>query len=113
MGDHLGPAVNAVVGFSLPLGPRVSLRPGIRAGRLWQTSESCPNRCAFDSYLVEAAIRYRGPSGFLFELGLPLAGWLPVGPDAGETQPHLTFYTLATPDIMLFSSLLFGYAFDL
>jgi hypothetical protein len=111
-GGRRGPAINAYVGEALPLSAHWSLRPGFRFVRWWQTVEGCPGTCTFDAFLAEVGLRYRGPSGFLFELGLPIVGWLPVGPAAGQTEPHLQFYTLATGDLALFQTLLFGYAFD-
>jgi len=113
VGGRRGPAVNAYLGEALPLTAHWSVRPGFRFVRWWQAVEGCQGSCTFDAYLAEVGLRYRGPSGFLFEFGLPIVGWLPVGPAAGETEPHLHFYTLATGDLALFQTLLFGYAFDL
>jgi hypothetical protein len=113
VGERRGPALNAYVGDSVRLGPRWSLRPGFRFVRSWQAVADCPTGCTFDLYIGEIGIRYRGPSGFLFEYGLPLFGWLPVGPSAGETHPHLSFYTLATGEMAFASTLLAGFTFDL
>jgi hypothetical protein len=112
-GDSRGPALNAYVGYNVPLSRHWSLRPGMLAVRSWQIVSSCPTRCRFDAYVASAAIRYRGSSGFVFEYGLPLLGWLPVGPDVGETQPHLKFYTIATPDMFFFETLVIGWSFDI
>jgi hypothetical protein len=113
VGMRRGPAFNAYAGETVPLGSGWALRPGFRFVRSWQTVEGCPTGCTFDFYLGEIALRYRGPSGFLFEYAMPLGGWLPVGPDAGETQPHLKFYTIATGELAIASTLLFGFTFDL
>jgi len=112
-GNRRGPAVNAFLGDTVRLGSRWSLRPGIRVARSWLTVDACPRGCTFDFYLGEIGLRYRGPSGFLFECGVPLFGWLPVGPAVGETQPHPRFYTLATGEMAFASTLLFGFTFDL
>ncbi len=110
-GRALGPSVNAYLGYQIPLGERWSFRPGFRAARSWLSVEGCPQTCAFDFFIAEAAIRYRGTSGFVFEYGLPLLAWVPVGPAPGETAPHLQLYTLATGDTLLLGTLFLGYAF--
>jgi hypothetical protein len=106
-----GPAVNGYVGYHVSLGEHWGLRPGVRAGLLRQQNDSCPHTCSYESLIVDAAIRYRGTSGFVFEYGLPLFGWVPVGPDAGETGPHLKAYSIATGDLALYGTLLVGYSF--
>lgn len=113
IGERFGPAFNAYLGETVPIGSRWAVRPGFRFVRSWQTVEVCPTVCTFDFYVGELALRYRGPSGFLFEWGIPLFGWLPVGPNVGETQPHPVFYTLATGELAFASTVLFGFTFDL
>ncbi len=113
VGERRGPAINAYLGETVLLRSRWSLRGGARFVRSWQAVESCPTGCRFDFFMGEVGLRYRGPSGFLFEFGLPIFGWLPVGPSPGETQPHLAFYTLATGEMALASTVLFGFTFDL
>jgi hypothetical protein len=114
VGERRGLALNAYIGETVPLhSAGWSLRPGFRFLRSWQTVEGCPMGCTFDFYVGEIGMRYRGPSGFLFEFALPLAGWIPVGPDAGETQPHPKFYTIATAELMFVSTVLVGFTFDL
>jgi hypothetical protein len=110
-GVNKGPAVNGYVGYHIPLGAGFALRPGVRAARLWQTNERCQGTCVFDSLTVEAAIRFQSRSGFVVSYGLPLLAWLPVGPDPGQTQPHLQSYTLSTGDTAFFGTLFFGHAF--
>jgi hypothetical protein len=112
-GSVLGPSLNAYLGYQIPLSEHWSLRPGFRAARSWLSVEGCPHTCTFDFLVTEAAIRYRGSSGFVFEYGLPLFTWVPVGPSAGQTAPHLKFYTLATGDTLLLGTVLLGYAFKL
>jgi hypothetical protein len=113
-GGRLGPSVNAYVADTVPLGPRWSLRPGFRFARSWLAASDCPTGCAFDFYVGEVGFRYRGPSGALLELGVPLFGWAPVAPKTGESHPsHLTFYTLATGELALLSTVLIGLTFDL
>jgi hypothetical protein len=110
-GGGLGPSVNAYLGYQIPLSKQWSLRPGFRAARSWLSVESCPQTCRFDFFVTEVAIRYRGSSGFVFEYGLPLLAWVPVGPDAGENAPRLKPYTVATGDTLLLGTVLLGYAF--
>ena len=109
-GRASGPSVNAYLGYQIPLGEHWSLRPGFRAARSWLSIENCPQRCTFDFFIAETAVRYRSSSGFVFEYGLPLLAWAPVGPAAGETAPHLKLYTLGTGDTLLLGTVLFGYA---
>jgi hypothetical protein len=113
VGERRGPAFNVYVGETIFLGAHWSLRPGFLFERSWQTVTGCPVGCTFDVFLAEIAIRYQAPSGFLFDFGLPAFGWIPVGPDAGDTEPHLRFYTLATGDLALVGTLLVGYGFSL
>jgi hypothetical protein len=113
VGERGGPAFNVYLGESIRLGTHWSLRPGVRFERAWQTVQGCPTGCTFDLFLVEAAVRYQASSGFLVQFGLPIVGWVPVGPDAGEAAPHLQFYTLATGDLAMLATLFVGYAFDL
>jgi len=114
VGERRGLAFNAYVGETVRLGSAGwSLRPGFRFLRSWQTVDICPTGCRFDFYVGEIGLRYRGPSGFLFEFAVPLFGWIPVGPDRGETTSHSVFYTLATSELMLASTVLFGFTFDL
>jgi hypothetical protein len=113
VGERRGPAFNFYLGETIFLGAHWSLRPGFRFERSWQTVTGCPTGCTFDVFLAEIAIRYQAPSGFLFDFGLPAFGWIPVGPDAGDTEPHLRFYTLATGDLALVGTLLVGYGFSL
>ena len=114
VGERRGPAFNAYIGETVRLhSPGWALRPGFRFLRSWQTVDVCPTGCTFDFYVGEIGLRYRGPSGFLFELDVPLFGWIPVGPDRGETQPHPVFYTLATSELMFASTVLIGFTFDL
>lgn len=112
-GARHGPAFNAYAGETVRLGSRWALRPGFRFLRSWQGVDRCPTGCTFDFYLGEIALRYHGPSGFLFEYAMPLGGWLPVGPGPGQTQPHLKFYTIATGELAIASTLLVGFTFDL
>jgi hypothetical protein len=103
--------VNAYLGYQIPLSEHWSFRPGFRGARAWLSVAGCPHICTFDFFVTEAAIRYRGSSGFVFEYGLPLLAWVPEGPAVGETAPHLQLYTLATGDTFLLGTILFGYAF--
>jgi hypothetical protein len=109
-GRRLGPSVNAYVGDTVRLRSRWSLRPGFRFVRSWLTTADC--RCRYDFYVGEIAFRYHGPTGFLFEVGLPLFGWIPVT-DRADPQPHSKFYTLATGELAVVSTLLVGFTFDL
>ena len=109
-GGRLGPSVNAYAGDTVRLGSRWSLRPGFRFVRSWLTAADC--RCRYDFYVGEIALRYHGPTGFLFEAGLPLFGWIPVT-EHGAPQPHSKFYTAATGDLAFVSTLLVGFTFDL
>lgn len=111
-GGRLGPAVSAYVGDTIHLRSRWSLRPGFRFVRTWRAPIDCRADCRFDIYLAEVGFRYRGPSGFVFEYGLPLFAWLPVS-TARDTQSHLSFYTLATGDLLLVGTVLVGFTFDL
>jgi len=113
VGERRGPAFNVYLGETVRIGTNWSLRPGFRFVRSVETGDPCPTGCAFDFYAGEIGLRYRGPSGFLFEYGLPLFGWMPVGPNPGETQPHLAFYTIATGELAFATTLLVGYSFDL
>jgi hypothetical protein len=109
-GGRLGPSVNAYAGDNVRLGSRWSLRPGFRFVRAWLTTADC--RCRYDFYVGEIAFRYHGPTGFLFEAGLPLFGWIPVT-EHGDPQPHSKFYTAATGELAFVSTLLAGFTFDL
>jgi hypothetical protein len=114
VGERRGLALNAYVGETVPLhSSGWALRPGFRFLRSWQNVAACPAGCTFDFYVGEIGLRYRGPSGFLFEFAVPLFGWIPVGPDAGETQPHPKLYTIATGELMVVSTVLLGFTFDL
>jgi len=111
-GGRLGFAVNAYAGDTVPLGSRWSLRPGFRFVRSWLTTTNCPTGCSDDFYIGEIGFRYRGPTGFLYQLGIPLFGWVPVL-ERGDTQEHLKFYTLATGELAFFSTVVVGFTFDL
>jgi hypothetical protein len=114
VGERNGPAFNAYVGETVRLrSSGWALRPGFRFLRSWQTIEPCPTGCTFDFYVGEIGLRYRGPSGFLFEFAVPLFGWIPVGPVRSETQPHPVFYTIATGELMFVTTVLVGFTFDL
>jgi hypothetical protein len=80
---------------------------------MWGKAEACTPRCKFDFVTVETALHYRGPSGFVFEFGFPFVAWIPMGPDSGETEPHLKLYVLNGEVMGFLSSVLFGYAFSL
>jgi hypothetical protein len=111
-GRRLGPSVNAYAGDTLRLGSRWSLRPGFRFARSWLTTTECTTGCRYDFYIGELGFRYRGPTGFLFEAGLPLFGWIPVT-EHGDPQPHSKFYTLATGELAFVSTVMVGFTFDL
>ena len=111
-GGRLGFSVNAYAGDTVRLGSRWSLRPGFRFARSWLTATDCATGCRYDFYIGEIAFRYRGPTGFLFDVGLPLFGWIPVM-EHGDQQPHSKFYTLATSELALVSTVLVGFTFDL
>jgi hypothetical protein len=105
-------SVGGHIGYQLPFGAsdaRWSLRPEARFSRLWMKTADCsPPSCTYDFVVLEMAAHYQGPSGFVFEVGLPVVAWLPVGPDAGETKTHLKAFTY--PDTAFFTSVLLGYA---
>jgi hypothetical protein len=111
-GGRLGFSVNAYAGDTVPLGTRWSLRPGFRFVRSWQSAADCPTPCRFDFYIGEIGFRYRGPTGLLYQLGIPLFGWVPVL-ERGESQTHLKFYTLATSELAFFTTVVVGFTFDL
>ena len=112
VGGRLGFSINAYAGDTVPLGPHWSLRPGFRFVRSWLTTTACPTGCTDDFYIGEIGFRYRGPTGFLYELGIPLVGWVPVL-ERGDTREHLTFYTLATGELAFFTTVVVGFTFDL
>ena len=111
-GRRLGPSVNAYVGDTVRVRSHWSLRPGFRFVRSWLTTADCTTGCTYDFYVGEIGFRYHGPTGFLFEVGLPLFGWIPVT-DRGDRQPHSKFYTLATSELAIVSTVLVGFTFNL
>ena len=96
------PLLEANLGYRIPLGrSRWAIQSGFRFSRMWEQARGCVDVCRFDFFLGEVAIRYVGRDGFTFQYGLPLFGWTPVGPDAGQTQPRLEGFVLQ-PEIMSF-----------
>lgn len=112
-GTARGPAAGGHLAYRVPLSSRWSLEPGGRAMTIWESAENCGPRCQFSFFTVDLAIRYQGPSGFVFEAGLPVVAWISVGPDAGQSRPHLERYFLSGEAMAYTESLLFGYAFNL
>src|SRR5450432_795878 len=112
-GTARGPAVGGHLAYRVPLGSRWSLEPGVRAMTIWESAENCGPRCQLNFFTIDLGIRYQGPSGFVFEAGLPVVAWIPVGPDPGQSRPHLKPYFLSGEAMAVTASLLFGYAFNL
>jgi hypothetical protein len=107
-GTARGPAVGGHLAYRVPLSSRWSLEPGVRAMTIWESAENCGPRCQFNFFTIDLGIRYQGPSGFVFEAGLPVVAWIPVG-----APPHLKPYFLSGEATAYTASLLFGYAFNL
>jgi hypothetical protein len=112
-GTARGPAVGGHLAYRLPFGSRWSLEPGVRAMTAWESAEHCGPSCQFNFLTLELGLHYRGPSGFVFEAGLPIVAWIPVGPDGGQSRPHLEPYVFSGEAFAYTASILFGYAVDL
>jgi hypothetical protein len=112
-GVSRGPAVGGHVAYRVPLGARWSLEPGVRGMAVWKSAEACGPHCQFDFVTLDLGLRYQGPSGFVFQAGLPLVSLIPVGPDPGQSRPHLEPYAFSVEAMAATASVLFGYSFDL
>jgi hypothetical protein len=107
-----GPQIGAYAAYDVALGAHWSLRPGVRASRAWEKTNTCPTRCAYDFLFVEAGGHYQHPSGLTLDIGFPLAGLVPTGPSAGESKPHGEFNdVIRTPGLFLLSTVEVGYTF--
>jgi hypothetical protein len=100
--------VGAALGYHIPLGARWGLRPGLRFDQLFPRGDSCTD-CDGPLIVIEAALRYETPSGFLLEFGLPVMAL--VNASDAERPPHLTPFIL--PQAAILGSILIGYAFTL
>jgi len=107
-----GYALAAHAGYDMPLRGYWSLRPGVRVNRSWRTTDDChPDSCTFDFIVLDLGVRYRGPTGLVFEAGLPLVAWLPLTPTGSGTWVPIKAYTF--PSTALVWALSVGYSFDL
>jgi len=112
-GRHLGPAVGGYLAYDIPLTTHVSLRPGLRASRMWAKTQDCATTCRFDQATFEVGLHVQSIRGLTLDVGVPLLGLVPVAPSDGEGQPHAELYTLATPELAFYTTLMVGWTFDL
>jgi hypothetical protein len=107
-----GYSLAAHAGYDMPLYRYWSLRPGIRVNRSWRTTDDCrPDSCTFDFIVLDLGVRYRGPTGLVFETGLPVVAWLPLTPTGSGTWVPIKAYTFPTTSLVWAISV--GYSFDL